>query len=165
MSRWQTKHKRISSVLPQIPLNGRKGRFPYTENNIRRAQGEKKRGILGRWKADGAGALRWGWGRGGGNGGPELESGGKAVGVGSCGQGKAAPDFGKAVGAGDGNTSQTQGRGGLETGGGGEGGSVWQEGEASLLAGSCATVRGRRLRLRQRLLGSRCGGGAVTANK
>lgn len=38
---------------------------------------------------------------------------------------------------------------------------VWQEGEASLLAGSCATGRGRRLRRRLCLVGARCGSAAA----
>lgn len=69
------------------------------------------------------------------------------------------------MGPGDRNASQAQGRDGPESGGGGEDGSVWQEGAASLLSGSCAMVRGRRLRLRQRLLGSRCGREAVTVKE
>lgn len=106
-----------------------------------------------------------GRGRVGKMGAPDLETERKAGWGGALWVQQGASRFWKGVEPRDRNTSQAQGRGGPESGGGGEGGSVWEEGAASLLAGSCAMVRGRRLRLRQRLLGSRCGREAVTVKE
>lgn len=62
------------------------------------------------------------------------------------------------------STSRDQGRGGRESWGKGAHG-VWQEGEASLLAGNCATERGRRLLRQYGLVGFLCGGGASAADR
>ena len=91
------KHKLISLVLSQIPLNGKKRHFPYIETNIGRAQEGKRREIVGKWEN------RWGTGTavgvGWGKWGPLIwRRNAKLVGVGRCGFNKAPPDFGKAWG-------------------------------------------------------------------
>lgn len=75
-----------------------------------------------------------------------------------------APDFAKGRGREPKSTSQVLGRGVRDSWGRGAHG-VWQEGEASLLAGSCATERGRRLLRQYPLVGTPSGRGPSAANR